>query len=283
MQRRASARPLLAPDQTKNGPWPTGRVRGRARDHEDRFLREARLIERVGVLSSLRTRARIVRAAHGDVPPGTGLFDLDQTSMAAGGLAVVLADVQKAIPGGLSSRTSVIIRAVPSELQGREQTRLSVAAGSGAGDREEVMAIEILESVRKIFGGSEPTEAERAQLFQEVMLMVLARATAADSNISGVEVETVQEIVEQRIGVELSSAEVRVAANSDIFESTPLSRFVASARDKLTEDERSSVMGALSEVIRVDDRIGSREVAFYDQIADALQMPRAGDSGLMAD
>lgn len=203
--------------------------------------------------------------------------------MAPGGLAVVLADVQKAIPGGLSSRTSVIVRAVPSELQGRERTRLSVAAGSGAGDREEVMAIEILESVRKIFGGSEPTEAERAQLFQEVMLMVLARATAADSNISGVEVETVQEIVKQRIGVELSSAEVRVAANSDIFESTPLSRFVASARDKLTEDERSSVMGALSEVIRVDDRIGSREVAFYDQIADALQMPRAGDSGLMAD
>ena len=42
-------------------------------------------------------------------------------------------------------------------------------------------------------------------------------------------------------------------------------------------------MGALSEVIRVDYRIGSREVAFYDQIADALQMPRAGDSGLMAD
>ena len=83
-------------------------------------------------------------------------------SMAPGGLAVVLADVQKAIPGGLSSRTSVIVRAVPSELQGRERTRLSVAAGSGAGDREEVMAIEILESVRKIFGGSEPTEAERA-------------------------------------------------------------------------------------------------------------------------
>ena len=113
--------------------------------------------------------------------------------------------------------------------------------------------------------------------------MVLARATAADSNISGVEVETVQEIVKQRIGVDLSSAEVRVAANSDIFESTPLPRFVASARDRLTDDERSSIMGALAEVIRVDDRIGSREVAFYDQIADALQMPRGGDSGLMAD
>ena len=110
--------------------------------------------------------------------------------------------------------------------------------------------------------------------------MVLARATAADTNISGIEVDTVREIILERIGVELTTAEVRVAANSDIFEKEPLPRFVASARKQLTPAECEDIMEALAQVISVDEVIGGRELAFYDQIADALQMPRAADAGI---
>ena len=143
------------------------------------------------------------------------------------------------------------------------------------------MAIHFLESVRKIFGGTEPTEEEREKLVQEVMLMVLARATAADTNISGLEVDMVRDIIRARIGVELTTADVRVAANSEIFEEQPLPRFVASSRANLTEEERSDIMSALTEIISADDRIGTREIAFYDQIAEALEMPSAADSGIV--
>jgi uncharacterized tellurite resistance protein B-like protein len=144
------------------------------------------------------------------------------------------------------------------------------------------MSLEILESVRKVFGGSEPTEEERAKLVKEVMLMVLARATAADTNISGIEVDTVREIIREAIGEELTVAEVRVAANSDIFEKEPLPRFVASARRQLTPKECEDIMKALEQVISVDDQIGAREIAFYDQIAEALQMGSAADAGIKA-
>ena len=48
------------------------------------------------------------------------------------------------------------------------------------------MSIASLGGVLKIFGGSEPTPEEQAQLTKEVMLMTLARATAADTNIKAI-------------------------------------------------------------------------------------------------
>ena len=43
------------------------------------------------------------------------------------------------------------------------------------------MSIASLSGVLKIFGGSEPTPDEKAELAKEVMLMTLARATSADT------------------------------------------------------------------------------------------------------
>lgn len=55
------------------------------------LVQESQLVELEGVLGSLNPRARIVRAAHGDVPLDaildTGLFDFDQASTAPGWLA----------------------------------------------------------------------------------------------------------------------------------------------------------------------------------------------------
>ena len=133
------------------------------------------------------------------------------------------------------------------------------------------MGIANFARVLKIFGDSEPTEEERAQLCEEVMVMVLARATAADLNISNVEIETVREILLEKTGRELEASEIRVAANSELFEKAPLKRYVASAARKLTESERRDIMDALAKVIHSDDRIGGREIEFFDQIAEALQ------------
>ena len=143
------------------------------------------------------------------------------------------------------------------------------------------MSIASLGGVLKIFGGSEPTEEERTELAQEVMLMVLARATAADSNIKNIEIDTVRAIIREHTERDFDPAEIRVAANSELFEKAPLQKYVASAAKKLTVPERVDITDALAEVIRSDDRISSREIAFFNQIADALQLTPADVAGLL--
>jgi uncharacterized tellurite resistance protein B-like protein len=144
------------------------------------------------------------------------------------------------------------------------------------------MSIANLKGVLKIFGGSEPTDAERAELAQEVMLMVLARATAADSNIKDIEIETVRDIIKAHTGIEHEAADIRVAANSELFEKAPLQKYVASASKKLNTRERVAITNALSDVIHADDRISSREIDFFNQIAQALQLTPADLAGLIA-
>jgi uncharacterized tellurite resistance protein B-like protein len=143
------------------------------------------------------------------------------------------------------------------------------------------MSIASLKGVLKIFGESELTEEERTQLAQEVMLMVLARATAADSNIKNIEIDTVQQIIKSHTGVEFEASEIRVAANSVLFEKAPLQKYVASASRKLAVAERADISVALREVILSDDRISSREIDFFNQIAESLALSPADLVGLV--
>ena len=57
------------------------------------------------------------------------------------------------------------------------------------------MAIADLKNVLNIFGGSDIDESEQNQLFEETLLMTLARAADADINIQNVEVERIQQVV----------------------------------------------------------------------------------------
>ena len=59
------------------------------------------------------------------------------------------------------------------------------------------MGIADLGNVLKIFGGSEISAEEQQALFQEVLLMVLARASSSDTSIQSIEVRAIQEIVER--------------------------------------------------------------------------------------
>ena len=143
------------------------------------------------------------------------------------------------------------------------------------------MSIASLGGILKIFGGSEPTEEERKELAKEAMLMVLARATAADSNIKNIEVETVRAILREHTQDEFSVADIRVAANSELFEKAPLQKYVSSVGRKLAITDRVEITDALAEVIRSDDRISSREIDFFNQISEALQLTPAELMGLL--
>ena len=142
------------------------------------------------------------------------------------------------------------------------------------------MSIASLAGVLKIFGGTEPSPEEQAQLTKEVMLMTLARATAADTNIKAIEVEKVREVLQTHTGEDFPAADVRVAANSRIFEKAPLDRYIATSAKKLQPDDRLRIATALAEVINADGRVSSREIEFFDQVAGSLSLTPSQLMGL---
>ena len=142
------------------------------------------------------------------------------------------------------------------------------------------MAWADLGKVLKIFGGSELSTAEKDDLAKEVMLMVLARATAADTNIKQVEVDTVCRVLKAHTGTDFTSADVRVAASTSLYEKAPLDRYVASASRKLEPRVRLDIATALKEVVHSDARISDHEISFFNNIVNALDLTPAQLMGL---
>jgi uncharacterized tellurite resistance protein B-like protein len=142
------------------------------------------------------------------------------------------------------------------------------------------MSIASLAGVLKIFGGSDPSPEEQAQLAKEVMLMTLARATAADTNIKAIEIEKVRDVLRAHTGEDFPAADVRVAANSRIYERAPLDKYISTSAKKLTASDRQGIAQALAEVINADGRVSSREIEFFNQIAASLSLTPAQLMGL---
>jgi uncharacterized tellurite resistance protein B-like protein len=149
-------------------------------------------------------------------------------------------------------------------------------------ESEYKMAIADLKNVLKIFGGSDVSDDEKSDLFQEVLLMTLARAANADINIQTVEVERIAEILKERTGQEFSAVDIRVAAREELYAEATLRKYLASVRRKLTVEERAETMAALADVFRVDKSVSILEVDFYNRVAEALQVSAADLAGLDA-
>ncbi len=143
------------------------------------------------------------------------------------------------------------------------------------------MSIASLAGVLKIFGGTDPTPEEQAQLAKEVMLMTLARATAADTNIKAIEVEKVREVLQAKTGEDFPAADVRVAANSRIYEKAPLDKYLNTSAKKLGPDDRLAIAQALAEVINADGRVSDREISFFNDVVNSLSLTPAQLMGLI--
>ncbi len=142
------------------------------------------------------------------------------------------------------------------------------------------MSIASLGGVLKIFGGTEPTPEEQAQLAKEVMLMTLARATAADTNIKSIEVEKVREVLMERTGEDFPAADVRVAANSKLYEKAPLDKYLSTSAKKLRPEDCLSIAQALADVINADGRVSDHEITFFNNVANSLGVTPAQLAGL---
>jgi len=142
------------------------------------------------------------------------------------------------------------------------------------------MGIADLGNVLKIFGGSEISEEEQRTLFEEVLLMVLARASSSDSSIQRIEVRTIQDIVERETGNAITEQDVRKAARTELYESTPLDKYLASATKNLKDADRIAIVGLLAEVIKSDTEVSVLEIDFFDRVAGALGATPSEIAGL---
>ena len=144
------------------------------------------------------------------------------------------------------------------------------------------MAIADLNYVRKLLGGSDVGTDHENDLFEEVLLMTLARAADADVSIQHVEVERIQEILKQHTGKEFSSADIRVAAREEIYAEATLIKYLRGAQKRLTDSHCTEIVQALSDVFRSDETISALEIDFFNNVVGALNVTPAQIAGLVA-
>ena len=131
--------------------------------------------------------------------------------------------------------------------------------------------------------GKEISAEEQQEVFQELLLMVLARASSSDSSIQSIEVKTIQDIVERETGNAITEQDVRKAARTELYDTKPLDKYLASSGGKLTNRDRVAVVHLLAEVIRSDTEVSVLEIDFFDMVAGALKATAAEIAGLTAD
>lgn len=145
------------------------------------------------------------------------------------------------------------------------------------------MSIADLSNVLKLFGNSEIDPDQQDELFKEALLMTLARAASSDSRIEGLEVKSILGIMQRETGDEVSEQDVRKAARTELYDSAPLDKYLASARKQLTPGHKVAIVSLLAEVIKSDTAISVLEIDFFNMVAGALQTTPAELVGLTAE
>ena len=145
------------------------------------------------------------------------------------------------------------------------------------------MAIAELSNVLNIFREREMSSNAKEDLFKEVMLMTLARASSSDANIDPVEVTTVQEIMKRLTDEEVTAADIRLASRPALFEAAPFGKYLSTIRKRIDPSQRAIVVGALAEVIKSDTKVSVLEVDFFNMVARELQATPAEIAGLLSE
>ncbi|MDP5071447.1 MAG: TerB family tellurite resistance protein [Congregibacter sp.] len=143
------------------------------------------------------------------------------------------------------------------------------------------MALIDFKKVKQLFG--EAPQTADADLFRELFVLVLSRATDADAYTHPAEIASVQAVIKSELGEELSASEVRTAALSKIYESTPLQKCLTSAAAKLSMDQRRAILRGLVAVMHADDMISTREAEFFNMVVSALGLSAADAAGLIVE
>jgi len=133
--------------------------------------------------------------------------------------------------------------------------------------------------LKGLFTGAD-SETSSRQLLKEILLLVLARATRADTNIEDDELELVQSILNGVLGETISLADIKLAATSEMFERRSLDRSLTKATRKLSDEDRILILQCLAQVFRADKQIRESELDYFDRVANALKATPSEIAGL---
>ena len=79
----------------------------------------------------------------------------------------------------------------------------------------------------------------------------------------------------------MTAADVRVAAMSEIYETTPLEKALRRLGSTLASEHRAMVVQALAKVIRSDTEVSGQEIEFFDMVCRAIDASPAEIAGLI--
>ena len=141
------------------------------------------------------------------------------------------------------------------------------------------MALVDLQRIKAIFSG-ERSQQEKQEAFKEMLIMVLSRATDADMYTDPVEVESVIKVVKEYLDLDISGADVRVAAASELYERAPLSKYLTKIGPQLEDKARCTIARALVDVLRADGHVRNQEVDYFNMVSESLRLTPAEIAGL---
>lgn len=141
------------------------------------------------------------------------------------------------------------------------------------------MSLVDLDHIRGWFKEEHSAKEDNAE-FRELLVMILSRATDADSYTHPAEVATVQRVLKDVLGEDVSEKDIRVAALSELYEKVPLEKCIARVGPALTLDERRIITGSLVAVLEADDNIASSEADFFNMVCASLRLSYADVAGL---
>lgn len=124
------------------------------------------------------------------------------------------------------------------------------------------------------FFNSQPTlsQEEQTKLFEDLLFLVLSRASRSDLDISEVEIEKIQQILKDAAGIEASQQEIRTAGMSELYEVAPLEKYASRSAKGLSVKQRHTILKALYEVVGIDGIYSHSEADFFDDIASAMKL-----------
>ncbi|MCY3858049.1 MAG: TerB family tellurite resistance protein [Gammaproteobacteria bacterium] len=137
-----------------------------------------------------------------------------------------------------------------------------------------------LSAIFKLFDETSGSAEEVEELYNETVLMTLSRATSVDSNIHPAEIGLVRDIVCELTGQEVTDGDIRVAANSHIYEEGSLSRYLNAVSIRIPVERKIALINALANIIKADQRITEREVFFFNMVVDDLNLHASDLVGL---
>ena len=137
-----------------------------------------------------------------------------------------------------------------------------------------------LNAIRKLIDDVTTGDDEVQELYNEVVLMTLSRATSVDSNINIAEISNVKSTIQELTGEEVSDSDIRVAAKSKLYESGTLSRYLNTVSSRLSPEKKVDLINALATVIKSDEKVTEREVFFLNLVADDLNIHASDLIGL---